>query len=184
MVGCDGLNRPKGWFGGAQRRSDERSEGNAIRSGPPRKRVTLCGSFSWCLSGFDYYCLLPWGDIIGQMAAKKTFFHDHVVLLLLSANLFMVGAIAASILLRIDSSHASGYIIQYRANLGVGAYKAGRIIDLLAFIVYSFLVFAISSILAARVYGRYRSYSLVVLSLGTLLLALSIIISNALLLLR
>ena len=58
------------------------------------------------------------------MADIKKFFHDRWILLLLSASLFVTVFNTLAILSRLDSSRGS-YIVQYRDNLGLGAYKAG-----------------------------------------------------------
>lgn len=117
------------------------------------------------------------------MAIPKKFFHDQFVLLLLSVNAFLVLVNTIWILLRLDNARSTGFIVEYRDNLGISAYKTGQATDMLAFIVFAFLVLGINAVLSWRVYGHHRNYSLVVLSLGTLLLVLSIIISNALLVL-
>jgi len=53
------------------------------------------------------------------MATPKTYFHDHTVLLLLSINTFL--AIGGSILtlVRLSTSQGTGFIVQYRSNLGI-----------------------------------------------------------------
>lgn len=117
------------------------------------------------------------------MATTKKFFHDQLVLLLLSVNTFLALVTTVWILLRLDNARSTGFIVEFRDNLGVSAYKTGRAVDMLAFVVFAFLVLGIHTVLSWRVYGHHRKYSLVVLSLGTLLLILSIIISNALLVL-
>lgn len=117
------------------------------------------------------------------MAIPKKFFHDQFILLLLSVNTFLAFLNTIWILLRLDNAHSNGFIIEYRDNLGISAYKTGRAVDMLAFIVFVFLVLIVNAVLSWRVYNHHRNYSLVVLSLGTLLLILSLIISNALLVL-
>jgi hypothetical protein len=118
------------------------------------------------------------------MASTKKYFHDHLVLLLLSVNAFLAIAGSLLTLIRLSTSHGTGYIVQYRSNLGINAFKTGNITELLSFTVFALLVLAIHSVLSYRIYRIHRELSLVVLSLGVLLLVLSIIISNALLALR
>jgi hypothetical protein len=117
------------------------------------------------------------------MAIPKKFFHDQLVLLLLSVNTFLTLVTTVWILLRLDNARSTGFIVEYRDNVGISAYKTGRAADILAFIIFAFLVLIVNTVLSWRVYGHHRKYSLVILSLGTLLLVLSIIISNALLVL-
>ncbi len=118
------------------------------------------------------------------MATPKKFLHDKVALALLSANGFLVVLSALLVLLRLDASRSGGYIVQYRANLGISAYKGGGGIDLLSFAVFSVVVCILFSILAWRIYVHKRAYGLLILCMASILLILSIIISNALLVLR
>ena len=118
------------------------------------------------------------------MATPKKFFHDHLVLLLLSINAFLALALAILVLLRLGSSHSTGYIVQYRPSLGIGAFQSGSVIELLSFIGFSVLALVTHGVLAMRAYHVRRQVSLTILSLGVLLQILAIIISNALLALR
>lgn len=118
------------------------------------------------------------------MATPKKYFHDHFVLLLLSINAFLAVAGSIFILLRLSTSHGSGYIVQYRASLGINAFKTGHVLDLLSFIAFAALVLAVHVVLSLRAYNIHRQLAIAILALGILLLALTIIISNALLVLR
>lgn len=118
------------------------------------------------------------------MANPKKYFHDHFVLLLLSVNAFLAVAGSIFILLRLSTSHGTGYIVQYRASLGISAFKTGSVTDLISFIVFALLVLAIHTTLSIRAYKIHRQLAITILSLGILLLLLTIIISNALLVLR
>ena len=119
------------------------------------------------------------------MAIPKKFFHDHLVLLLLSINAFLALFGSILVLLRLSSSHGSnGYIVQYRSNLGVNTFTNGSVTELLSFIGFMLLVLGIHSLLGIRVYKIHRQVTIAVLSLGSLLLLLAIIISNALILMR
>ncbi len=118
------------------------------------------------------------------MANPKKYFHDHFVLLLLSINAFLAIAGSIFILLRLSTSHGTGYIVQYRASLGINAFKTGAVIDLLSFIAFALLILVIHFLLSQKAYAIHRQLAIAILSLGILLLALTIIISNALLVLR
>jgi hypothetical protein len=118
------------------------------------------------------------------MATSKKYFHDHFVLLLLSVNAFLAVAGSIFILLRLSSSHGNGYIVQYRSSLGINAFKTGSVVDLLSFIAFAALVLATHTMLSLRAYQIHRQLAIAILSLGVLLLTLTIIISNALLVLR
>jgi hypothetical protein len=118
------------------------------------------------------------------MAATKKYFHDHLVLLLLSVNAFLAVAGSIFILLRLSTSHGTGYIVQYRASLGIDAFRTGSVTELLSFIFFAVLILAIHTVLSLRAYKIHRQLAITVLGLGILLLVLTIIISNALLALR
>ncbi len=117
------------------------------------------------------------------MSAKK-YFRDHFVLLLLTINIFFACFTAVFVTLRIISTHGNSYVAQYRPSLGLDSYTVGGVMQLLAFIVFATLVTFINTVLSYKVYKINRQLSIVILSLGLLLLVLTIIISNALLVLR
>jgi hypothetical protein len=118
------------------------------------------------------------------MATPKKYFNDHFVLLLLSINAFLAVSGVIFILMRLSTSHGSSYIVQYRPSLGINQYQTGSVLELISFSVFAVLVMTINSALSYRVYKIHRQLAVVILSLGVLLLVLTIIISNALLLLR
>jgi len=118
------------------------------------------------------------------MAAPKKYFHDHLVLLLLSVNVFLAIAVGIFILLRLSTSHSTGYIVQYRPRLGVNAFKTGTVGALISLVVFAGMVLVIHTILSLRAYNINRQLAIAILSLGILLLVLTVIISNALLVLR
>lgn len=114
----------------------------------------------------------------------KDYLRDRLILLLISINSFFVLIGTILILLRLSSGRGSSFIVQYRSNLGISAYKAGNLVDILAFIVFLISVYFLNLFLSTKVYGRHRNYSITVLGLGALLMLLAIIVSNALLVLR
>lgn len=118
------------------------------------------------------------------MAISKKYFHDHLVLLLLSINAFLAVAGSIFILLRLSTSHGTGYIVQYRASLGINAFKTGTVVSLLSFIAFAALVLVVHTVLSLRAYQIHRQLAIAILALGILLLTLTVIISNALLVLR
>jgi hypothetical protein len=117
-------------------------------------------------------------------STSKNYFHDHTVLLLLSTNVFLAVAGSILTLVRLTTSHGTGFIVQYRSNLGINAYKTGDAIEIISFVAFAIIALVIHTTLSLRTYKIHRQLSLVILGLGTLLLLLSIIISNALLSLR
>jgi hypothetical protein len=118
------------------------------------------------------------------MTAAKSYFQDRLVLLLLSVNAFLALLATLLILFRVGSAGGSGFIVQYRANLGISAFKTGSELNLLAFIFYALIVLVTNAVLSWRSYHIRRQLALVILALGMVLLLLCIIVSNALLALR
>ena len=118
------------------------------------------------------------------MQTPKRYFHDRTVLLLLSVSTFLVLLSTLLILWRLGNNHSNGYIVQYRANLGISAFQTGRVSDLLAFTVFSILVLVVHAILSIRIYPVQRQFAITILGLGVLVLLVALIVSNALLVLR
>ena len=118
------------------------------------------------------------------MAAERKYFHDHLVLLLLSVNAFLAVAGSILTLVRLSTSHGTGYIVQYRSNLGINAFKTGSVVEILSFAAFALITLAAATTLSLRTYRINRHLALVILSLSIVLALLTIIISNALLVLR
>jgi hypothetical protein len=117
------------------------------------------------------------------MATEKKYFHDKPILLVLSANVFLALISSILLFLRLGSSSPNYHIIQYRSNLGLSAFKNGTALSLYAFIIFIYLTLVINALLSYRTYSIRRDYSIVILSLGLLLIILAIIVSNALIVL-
>jgi hypothetical protein len=118
------------------------------------------------------------------MATPKKYFHDHFVLLLLSVNVFLAFADIIYILVRLGTSHGSSYIVQYRPSLGISAYQQGSVLELFSFAGFALIVLIIHAALSLRAYNIHRQLAVAILCLGALLLLLTVIISNALLVLH
>lgn len=118
------------------------------------------------------------------MHIPKNFFHDRLVLLLLSINTFLALMASIVVLFSLDAGRPDGYIVQYRSNLGLSAFQSGNAATLIGFIVFAALVLGFHAVLSMRTYELRRHFSIAVLALGTLLQILGIIVSNALLALR
>jgi hypothetical protein len=119
-----------------------------------------------------------------EQKTPKQYFHDHLIMLLLSINAFLTIASSIFVLVRLNASHGTSYIVQYRPSLGADAFKTGNALDLYSFIVFAVVILAIHGVLSYRSYPIHRQLSLSILSLGILLLALVAIVGNALLTLR
>jgi hypothetical protein len=118
------------------------------------------------------------------MATPRKYFHDHLVLLLLSINIFLAVVGSLYFLIRLGTSHGSSYIVQYRSAYAINKFPTGTVYDLLAFVAFAALVLAINSVLSYRAYYIHRQVAIMILSLGILLLVMTSIVSNALLVLR
>lgn len=115
------------------------------------------------------------------MHIPKNYFHDRVVLLLISVNTFLTLLSGVLVLLNIDFNRPDGYIVQYRANLGLSAYKAGSSLILLSFIGFGLVVMVLHTMLSMKMYAHRRSYAIAALGLALLLLIITLFVSNALL---
>lgn len=119
------------------------------------------------------------------MHIPKHYFHDRLVLLLLSINTFVAILGSLLTLLRLDGSRGDNYIVQYRQNIGLlSAFKAGGSGTFLAFALFSVAILIFHTILSMRVYVVRRQFALVILMLCSLLLVLTLLVSNALLVQR
>lgn len=119
------------------------------------------------------------------MQIPKKYLHDKLVLLLVTLNAFLVFLCVILVLLRLGSVHGGdGYIVQYRSNLGISAFKTGSVSNFWAFILFAPLTFVLNLLLSVRTYALRRELSITVLGLGALVLVLATIVSNALLVLR
>lgn len=116
--------------------------------------------------------------------APEKYFHDRVVLLILSTNTFIVLLNTVLILLRLDSTRTDSYIVQYRANLGLSGFAVGSSATFWSFILFSVIVLVGGTILSMRIYTMHRRYAVTLLALSTLVIILSLIVTNALLTLR
>src|SRR3954470_15585177 len=93
------------------------------------------------------------------MATPKKYFHDHLVLLLLSVNAFLAVAGSIFILVRLSTSHGNGFIVQCRdcSNpAAINKFTTGSVVDLLSFIAFAALVLTIHTILSLRAYKIHR----------------------------
>jgi hypothetical protein len=117
------------------------------------------------------------------MTIPKQYLRDRLVLLIVSVNVFLTFLLAILTLLRLDTGHTS-YIVQYRSNATIDAFKSGSSAELFSFILFGVLILVFHTVISLRVYLIHRQLAVTVLGLGTLLLTLAIIVSNALLVLR
>ena len=117
------------------------------------------------------------------MATEKRYIHDKLILLIVSTNFFLAILSAIMLILRLGNSSPNYHIIQYRSDLGLSAFKNGTEVSLYAFIVFVWITVIVSTILSYRSYSIKRDFSIIILSLSLLLIVLSMIVSNALIVL-
>ncbi|HKU19231.1 MAG TPA: hypothetical protein VJP80_08290 [Candidatus Saccharimonadales bacterium] len=120
-----------------------------------------------------------------MMPIPKKYLHDKLILLLVSGNIFLAFISAILIFLRLNVGQGGdGYIVEYRSNLGISAFKTGSLTSILSFAVFAVVVVVIAIGLSIRTYRIRRELALAVLGTGVLLLILSTIVSNALMVLH
>ena len=114
------------------------------------------------------------------MHIPKNYFHDRLVLLLISANSFLAIITSLLVIFRLRNSSTDGFVGQYHANLGLSAFEPGTTTDYLSFVAFSLLVLVFHVVLSMRIYRRRREYAIAVLWMGLCLLVLALVVSNAL----
>ena len=117
------------------------------------------------------------------MDIPKKYFHDKIILLLISINAFLALLTTAFVLWRFDANRTEGYFVQYRSNLGLNAYKVGGFDAFIAFVIFAVFVFVFHLIVSMRIFPVRKQMAIAVLGFGTILLSLTIVVSNALLVL-
>lgn len=119
------------------------------------------------------------------MPIPRKYLHDKLILLLVSANIFLAFLLVVLIFLRLNIGQGSdGYIVQYRSNLGISAFKTGSITGILSFAGFALVILILDVALSVRTYRIRRELAVAVLVSGVLLLVLSVIVSNALMVLH
>ena len=114
------------------------------------------------------------------MHVPKNYFHDRLILALISVNAFLAILTSLLIIFRLRSSSSEGLVGQYHANLGLSAFEPGSTADYLSFMVFSLLVLGLHTTLSMRMYYRRRDYAVAILWMGSCLLLFGLVVSNAL----
>ena len=128
---------------------------------------------------------MPAYNIDSMMPIPKKYLHDKLVLLLLSANIFLALLCAVLIFLRLNIGQgAEGYIVEYRSNLGISAFRVGGVMGLISFAGFAVVLAVANIALSVRTYKVRRELALSVLASGVLLLLFATIVSNALMVLH
>lgn len=120
-----------------------------------------------------------------MMPIPKKYLHDKLILLLVSGNIFLAFVCTVLVFLRLNIGQGGeGYIVEYRSNLGISAFKNGSITGILSFVLFAIITVIINIALSVRTYRVRRELSVAVLAGGIILLVLAIVVSNALLVLH
>lgn len=114
------------------------------------------------------------------MHIPKNYFHDRLVLLLISMNTFLTIFTSLLILFRLRNGNNEGLIGQYHSNLGLSAFEPGSSGTYFSFILFAILVLGLHTVLSMKMYHRRRDYSTAILWMGLFLQILLLIVSNAL----
>lgn len=114
------------------------------------------------------------------MQLPKKYIHDKLMLLLASSNIFLAFLCGVLILLRTGGESTEGYIVEYRSNLGIGAFQTGNALDLLSFAIFAIVIAGLVILLSVNAYRVRRALAVLILSSGALLLVLTVVVSNAL----
>lgn len=118
------------------------------------------------------------------MTIPNRYFHSRSILLFLIINSVLVLVGSLLVLFRLDSGTVTSYIIEYRANYGIGEWQRGYSLDMAGFIFFLLINFAISVFLSLKTFSIRKHIAVSVLVICALLNLLTIIVSNALMALR
>lgn len=117
------------------------------------------------------------------MPRTRAYFHDRLILLILSINTFLGIILIISTLMPLSDSSA-GYIREYRSNLSLDGYLAGEVRDIVSFAVFAVIVYIFMLISSIKIYHIHKRFSIVILLLAMLCFIFGLLVSNALLGLR
>jgi len=117
------------------------------------------------------------------MTDTRKFFHDRVVLFLLTINGFLTAVSIAVILLRLGGAGDS-YIHSYRSNLGLSAVTVGGVSEVISFVLFAGGLFVVHLFFAMQFHKIRVVSGWVVMIMTALLLIINLIVANALLDLR
>lgn len=114
------------------------------------------------------------------MEAQKKFWHDRLVLFLITVLAILVVIGVSVVLLRFDVSRNPTTIVAYRPNVSGTQYLSGKPIDIYSLAVYMVFTAAAAVLISARVYKARRPAAVFLLSSAVFLLILSTIVANSL----
>ncbi len=115
------------------------------------------------------------------MHIPKKYFHDRSVLALLALNSLLALFAVLFVLLRVDPAEGTARIVQYRSNLGIGAFKSGSVSELQFIALFAAVQYVCSWLLSMRLYVHRRNLAVAILGLTTFILILTTVVTDALL---
>lgn len=110
----------------------------------------------------------------------KPFFHDRLLILILSINTFLALALIISSLLPLGAAD-NAYYREFRSNLGYDGYLSGEVSDIASFAVFAAIVYIFQLVVSIKVYHIHRRFSVVVLMLALIVFIFGLLASRALL---
>ena len=115
------------------------------------------------------------------MNIKNKYFHDRIVLLLLSFN-GLISLLSSLIILLKLINLPTGYypFVQGRFPSGQKIYNTGSIASLYSLIIFVLLMLVINSFLSYKIYPHKKDFSIIILSLNLLLVVLTYLVSQSL----
>lgn len=113
------------------------------------------------------------------------YFHDRAVLLLLTINSLLVITGVIFVLLHLDASKGTAYIIQCRmCDTAAHEFKGGSAFDMVGFIFFLLITFAFSVVISRRVYNESRHIALATMLMASVLAIFGLLVSYSLFTLR
>jgi hypothetical protein len=115
------------------------------------------------------------------MEIPKKYFHDRVVLFLISFNTFFVLLTSLLSLLHIDSNSSDLFLAQCRyCSEDFPQRIYGSSVTLFSMIAFSFIILISHIVLSMRIYDEKRRYAVTILAMASLLIIFTLVISNSL----
>ncbi|HEX5394885.1 MAG TPA: hypothetical protein VFW52_00825 [Candidatus Saccharimonadales bacterium] len=114
------------------------------------------------------------------MEAPKKYLHDRVVLLLLTVMAILLVIGVSLVLMRFDPSRNPTTTIAYRPSVTGTQYQSGKPLDIYLMAAFMIIIAGTALILSLQTHPIRRFLSVFILSSTIFLLAMAIIVSNAL----
>lgn len=119
------------------------------------------------------------------MTTPTKYFHDRSVLLLLTLNSLLVVTGILFVLLHLDSSKGTAYIIQCRlCDTAAHEFKGGSAFDMTGFIFFLLITFGFSLFISRRIYNERRHVALAIMMMTSVLAIFALLVSYSLFTLR